>query len=193
MNKLIKQISYFVAFAVVNDKNTIVEMLQSSGIKVPIKVSDNDLIDLVFQSFDNAFFKVKFENYLKNRFNEKSNQNFKNSVGPTTATSGSSFWSGFNASAITGLVSTGLGFLSSSQQGKDARAVAGEQAKSNLAIATANLEANKTQLEIAKLQLAAAQSAPKSNNTALYAILGIVGLVVIVGGILVVKKMNSSK
>jgi hypothetical protein len=182
MDKLIVQISYFVAYAVVNDKNTIVEMLKSSGIKVPIKVSDKGLIDLVFKSFDNTFFRTKFENYLKSKYSE--NKEFSNSDG---------FWSSFNASAVTGLVSTGLGFLSSSQQGKDARAVASEQAKSNLAIATANLEANKTQLEIAKLQLAAAQSAPKSNNNALYMVLGIVGLLVIVGGILVVKKMNSNK
>lgn len=193
MNKLIKQLSYFVAFAVVNDQNTIVEMLKSSGVKVPIKVSNEILIDLVFNNFNNKIFIQKFENYIKIKYSENIDNSYSNNTGPSVSSSGSSFWSGFNASAVTGLVSTGLGFLSSSQQGKDARAIASEQSKSNLAIATANLEANKTQLEIAKLQLAAAQSAPKSNNTALYVVLGIVGVVVIVGGILVVKKMNSSK
>ena len=192
MDKLIAQLSYFVAFAVVNDRNNVISMIEKTNVKILPTISNEDLIDVVFNlMYTNSQFKNEFTTYIKTKFNENLDNSFKNTHGDTT--SGSSFWGGFNASAITGLVSTGLGFLSSSQAGKDARAVAATNAKNNLALATANLESNKTQLEIAKLQLEAQKLQPGTNNTLLYVVLGIVGLVVVVGTVLIVKKQNNGK
>lgn len=197
MDKLIAQLSYFVAFAVVNDRNNVISMIEKTNVKILPTISNEDLIDVVFNlMYTNSQFKNEFTTYIKTKFNENLDNSFKNSPGDlatTATTSGSSFWGGFNASAITGLVSTGLGFLSSSQAGKDARAVAATNAKNNLALATANLESNKTQLEIAKLQLEAQKLQPGTNNTLLYVVLGIVGLVVVVGTVLIVKKQNNGK
>ena len=197
MDKLIAQLSYFVAFAVVNDRNNVISMIEKTNVKILPTISNEDLIDVVFNlMYTNSQFKNEFTTYIKTKFNENLDNSFKNMPGDlatTETTSGSSFWGGFNASAITGLVSTGLGFLSSSQAGKDARAVAATNAKNNLALATANLESNKTQLEIAKLQLEAQKLQPGANNTLLYVVLGIVGLAVVVGTVLIVKKQNNGK
>lgn len=198
MDKLIAQLSYFVAFAVVNDRNNVISMIEKTNVKILPTISNEDLIDVVFNlMYTNSQFKNEFTTYIKTKFNENLDNSFKNTPGdltpPPATTTGSSFWGGFNASAITGLVSTGLGFLSSSQAGKDARAVATTNAKNNLALATANLESNKTQLEIAKLQLEAQKLQPGANNTLLYVVLGIVGLVVVVGTVLIVKKQNNGK
>lgn len=170
MKNQIDQLAYFVAFAVVNDRQTVIDLLHNNNIPVDINhVSDEKLVSTVINGlYSSEKLRKDFSNYISEITN---NLKFSSADG--------GFWSGFNASAVSSLVGTGLGFLASTQSSNDQKNAAQAQANANLALAQATKESNATQLEIAKLQLEAAKSKPQTNNTVLYAVLGVSGALVL--------------
>lgn len=198
MNDL-NNLSNSVAFFVLTDKKGIVTLLKNNGLVFDENHTSNEkLINMIFNSlYENNEFKDNFLMYLNSKTNQ---QNYANITGPLfTATtlpsfnptsssaslsgSSSGFFSGFNASSVTSLVGTGLSFLSSSQAGKDQRAIAEANAQAAIANAQSQTELIKAQLALEQLKLQNNQAQPVKNNTLLYVGLGI-GAVVLVGGLI---------
>lgn len=213
MNNL-NNLSNSVAFFVLTDKNGIVTLLKNNGLVFDENhTSDAKLINMIFNSLyeDNAF-KDNFLIYLNSKTD--SPKGFANGDGlfsstqlpsfnpPTNPTSSSSslggssggFFGGFNMNSVTSLVGTGLGFLSSSQAGKDQRAIAEANAQAAIANAQSQTEAIRGQLALEELRLNSLKAQvppPAKNNTLLYVGLG-VGAIVLIGGLIfaITKKAN---
>lgn len=207
MNDL-NNLSNSVAFFVLTDKNGIVTLLKNNGLVFDENhTSDAKLINMIFNSLyeDNAF-KDNFLVYLNSKTD--SPKGFANATGlfqatplptftaPTSSTAnvGSSsggFFGGFNMNSVTSLVGTGLGFLSSSQAGKDQRAIAEANAQAAIANAQSQTELIRAQLALEQIKLQNTQAQPAKNNTLLYVGLG-VGAIVLIGGLIfaITKKSN---
>jgi len=167
MKSNLDNLSYVLAFAVVNDRENLIELLWKNGVPVDSEnISPEKLTEVCMNLL---FVSEKFRNDFLKFISEQTGY---------SAAEGSSFWDGANAGMVSGLINTGLGFLANTQISKDQKSAASAQAKANLALAQAQSESNKTQLEIAKLQLAAAQLKPQ-NNTVLYIVLGLAGAAVL--------------
>ncbi len=208
MNDL-NNLSNSVAFFVLTDKNGIVTLLKNNGLVFDENhTSDAKLINMIFNSLyeDNAF-KDNFLIYLNSKTD--SPKGFANGDGlgfspvplptftaPTSSTAnvGSSsggFLGGFNANSVVSLLNTGLGFLGSSQAGKDQRAIAEANAQAAIANAQSQTELIRAQLALEQLKLQNTQAQPTKNNTLLYVGLG-VGAIVLIGGLIfaITKKSN---
>lgn len=198
MNNL-KNLSDTIAFVVLNDRPGVIALLKTNGLVFDENHTSNEkLVTMIFNSlYDNSDFKNNFLTYL----DAKAKDNFANASGlfestplptftaPTSSSSslgtssGGGFFSGFNANTITSLVGTGLGFLSSSQAGKDQRAIAEANAQAAIANAQSQTELIRAQLALEQLKLQNVQAQPIKNNTLLYVGLG-VGAVVLIGGLI---------
>ena len=207
MNDL-NNLSNSVAFFVLTDKNGIVTLLKNNGLVFDENhTSDEKLINMIFNSLyeDNAF-KDNFLIYLNSKTD--SPKGFANATGlfestplptftaPTSssanvASNSGGFFSGFNVGSLTSLVGTGLSFLSSSQAGKDQRAIAEANAQAAIANAQSQTELIRAQLALEQLKLQNTQAQPAKNNTLLYVGLG-VGAIILVGGLIftITKKSN---
>lgn len=215
MNNL-NNLSNSVAFFVLTDKNGIVTLLKNNGLVFDENhTSDAKLINMIFNSLyeDNAF-KDNFLIYLNSKTNspkgyanDESFANFSSTPlpsfnppkNPTSSSanvggSSSGFFGGFNINSVTSLVGTGLSFLSSSQAGKDQRAIAEANAQAAIANAQSQTESIRGQLALEELRLNSLKAQvppPAKNNTLLYVGLG-VGAVVLIGGLIfaITKKSN---
>lgn len=198
-----QNLSYVIAYAVVNDKQDLINFLSENAIIVKEKITDKELTSLVISALASS---VKVQENFLTWIEFKARQNrFSNSTGyfstlptfspsvtgttsgsTTTSTSTSSgFWSGFDAGAVTGILTSGLSLFGGLSQSKDQRKAMESQANAQIALAQAQQSGNLTQLEIAKLQLQAAQasgSKPKS-NTALI-VVGVVGGLAVLGTVI---------
>lgn len=198
-----QNLSYVIAYAVVNDKQDLINFLSENAIIVKEKITDEELTSLVISALASS---VKVQENFLTWLEFKARQNrFSNSTGyfstlptfspsvtgttsgsTTTSTSTSSgFWSGFDAGAVTGILTSGLSLFGGLTQSQDQRKAMEAQANAQIALAQAQQSGNLTQLEIAKLQLQAAQasgSKPKS-NTALI-VFGVVGGLAVLGTVI---------
>lgn len=177
-------LSDVIAYVILNDRDNIINLLSQNGMIVNPQESNEKLVSKLMNLLsENEKFRQIFVSYLKESFGLVE---FSNAEGSSTG-----FFSGFNAGSVVSLVGTGLGFLSSSQSSKDQRATAEANANATLAAAVAQSNVSKTNLEIARLQLEAAKLKPTSNNTLLYAGIG-VGVVVVLGLVIfaVTRKSN---
>lgn len=198
-----QNLSYVIAYAVVNDKQDLINFLSENAIIVKEKITDEELTSLVISALASS---VKVQENFLTWLEFKARQNrFSNSTGyfstlptfspsvtgttsgsTTTSTSTSSgFWSGFDAGAVTGILTSGLSLFGGLTQSQDQRKAMEAQANAQIALAQAQQSGNLTQLEIAKLQLQAAQasgSKPKS-NTALI-VVGVVGGLAVLGTVI---------
>lgn len=203
MNSQDQNLSYVIAYAVVNDKQDLINFLSENAIIVKEKITDEELTSLVISALASS---VKVQENFLTWLEFKARQNrFSNSTGyfstlptfspsvtgttsgsTTTSTSTSSgFWSGFDAGAVTGILTSGLSLFGGLTQSKEQRKAMEAQANAQIALAQAQQSGNLTQLEIAKLQLQAAQasgSKPKS-NTALI-VVGVVGGLAVLGTVI---------
>jgi hypothetical protein len=193
MNTDIQNLSYVISFAILNDKNSLINFLLSNSVPVKESVTNEELTAIVVNSLaGNPKIQQNFITWIK----EKSSGGYSNSIGSSvlsgatssTTTSGSGFWSGFDAGAVTGLLSSGLGIFGSLTASKEQRKAIEAQANAQLAAAQAQAGSDSTQLEIAKLQLLAAQGKPSSNNTVLIIVGVVVGLGILGGVIYAVTR-----
>lgn len=198
-----QNLSYVIAYAVVNDKQDLINFLSENAIIVKEKITDEELTSLVISALASS---VKVQENFLTWLEFKARQNrFSNSTGyfstlPTfspsvtgttsgttsTSTSTSSgFWSGFDAGAVTGILTSGLSLFGGLTQSKEQRKAMEAQANAQIAAANAQATSDMTQLQIAQLQLQAAQasgSKPKS-NTALI-VVGVVGGLAVLGTVI---------
>lgn len=179
MEPILSQLSYFVPLAVVNDRNNILQLFTKNKIVVDPNISDESLTELIMnQVFDSENFRIIFDKYIKDVAKQMGYQN----------AAGEGFFSqsgGF--SSVSSLLVSGLGYLGATQVSKDQKAIANSQAQSNLALAQAQMQSSQTNLEIAKLQLEAAKANPQ-NNTILYVVLAVAGLLAIGGVVFAVTR-----
>lgn len=202
MNNL-NNLSNSVAFFVLTDKNGIVTLLKNNGLVFDENHTSNEkLINMIFNSlYENNEFKDNFLMYLNSKTSQQKYANFnpiplpsfnppKNPTSSTANVGSSSggFFGGFNMNSVTSLVGTGLGFLSSSQAGKDQRAIAEANAQAAIANAQSQTELIKAQLALEQIRLQTIQAQPPKNNTLLYVGLGVVGVVLIGGLIFAITK-----
>ena len=201
-------LSNSVAFFVLTDKNGIVTLLKNNGLVFDENhTSDAKLINMIFNSlYEDNDFKNNFLIYLNSKTD--SPKGFANATGLFQATplptfnaptqsstnvgsNSSGFFGGFNINSVTSLVGTGLSFLSSSQAGKDQRAIAEANAQAAIANAQSQTELIRAQLALEQLKLQNTQAQPTKNNTLLYVGLG-VGAIVLIGGLIfaITKKSN---
>lgn len=198
-----QNLSYVIAYAVVNDKQDLINFLSENAIIVKEKITDEELTSLVISALASS---VKVQENFLTWLEFKARQNrFSNSTGyfstlptfspsvtgttsgsTTTSTSTSSgFWSGFDAGAVTGILTSGLSLFGGLTQSKEQRKAMEAQANAQIAAANAQATSDMTQLQIAQLQLQAAQasgSKPKS-NTALI-VVGVVGGLAVLGTVI---------
>ncbi len=187
-------LSDVIAYVILNDRDNIITLLSQNGMIVNPQESNEKLVSKLMNLLsEDENFRQIFTSYLKESFGLVGFSNapgdLSTAVTPSTTSTG--FFSGFNVGSVVSLVGTGLGFLSSSQSSKDQRATAEANANATLAAAVAQSNVSKTNLEIARLQLEAAKLKPASNNTLLYAGIG-VGVVVVLGLVIfaVTRKSN---
>lgn len=176
MNSQDQNLSYVIAYAVVNDKQDLINFLSENAIIVKEKITDEELTSLVISALASS---VKVQENFLTWLEFKARQNrFSNSTGyfstlptfspsvtgttsgsTTTSTSTSSgFWSGFDAGAVTGILTSGLSLFGGLTQSNDQRKAMEAQAKAQIALAQAQAGSDATQLQIAQMQLAAAQA-----------------------------------
>lgn len=183
MEKQFQILSDVIAYVILYDRESIITLLSQNGMIVnPLDSNEKLVSKLMNLLSEDEMFRKTFTAYLEESFGINEFSNAEGSTG---------FFSGFNAGSVVSLVGTGLGFLSSSQSSKDQRATAEANANATLAAAVAQSNVSKTNLEIARLQLEAAKLKPTTNNTLLYAGIG-VGVVVVLGLVIfaVTRKTN---
>lgn len=203
-----QNLSYVIAYAVVNDKQDLINFLSENAIIVKEKLTDEELTSLVISALassvkvqENFLEWIEYKSKSAKHFNTfgnlptySSSLNYQSNLIPSGTTSGSTatststssgFWSGFDAGAVTGVLTSGLSLFGGLTQSKDQRKAMEAQANAQIALAQAQQSGDLTQLEIAKLQLQAAQasgSKPKS-NTALI-VFGVVGGLAVLGTVI---------
>lgn len=198
-----QNLSYVIAYAVVNDKQDLINFLSENAIIVKENITDEELTSLVISALASSV-KVQ-ENFLVWVEFKSKNSLFSNSTGyfsglptfsptlttttptPTTTTSTSSgFWSGFDAGAVTGILSSGLNLFGSLTTSKEQRKALEAQANAQIAAANAQATSDMTQLQIAQLQLQAVQAGVKpgaKSNTTLI-VVGVVGGLAVLGTVI---------
>lgn len=207
MNLDTQNLSYIIAFSILKDKEGLVDFLSTNAVIVKPEITDEELSALLISALSSSQ-KIQ-ENFiswveLKTRKNSHSNFKFQNpgydfsssvssgtTLAPTsstaTTTSSSGFWSGFDAGAVTGFLSSGLNLFGSITSSKEQRKALEAQANAQIAASNAQANSDMTQLQIAQLQLQAAQSSGGKNtsgsNTTLI-IVGIVGGLAILGTVI---------
>ena len=199
-----KNLAYIIAFAIVNDKQGLINFLSENAVIVKEKITDQELTTLVINSL-NSSVKVQ-ENFIA-WISEKTNNGYANTTGfsaptvsstlgwnstliPTSGTSttattstSSGFWSGFDAGAVTGILTSGLSLFGGLTQSKEQRKALEAQANAQIAAANAQSNSDLTQLEIAKLQLQATlagKNGSSGSNTTLI-VIGVIGGLAILG------------
>jgi len=174
MDKNFKNLSSVVSQAILYDRNGIISLLENNGVIIfdSDHIKSEKLVTIIFKNLENVKFQDVFLNYIKEKFQ------FSNADG---------FFSGFNASAITGLVSSGLSFLGNSSASKDQKSIAEINAQAAITSAQSQAQIAATQLQIAQLNLEASK-APKTDNTKLYVGIGIASVVVVGLLIFAIKK-----
>jgi len=193
MNSDIENLSYVISFTILKDKNGLISFLSSNSVPLKENITDEELVTVVINSLQgNPKLQENFLNWIE----QKTSKGYSNVIGSSvlaganssSSTSSSGFWSGFDSSAVTGLLSSGLNVFASLTSSKEQRKALEAQAKAQLAQAQAQAGSDATQLEIAKLQLLAAQQKPSSNNTTLIIVGVVVGLGILGGVIYAVTR-----
>lgn len=208
MNSEYQNLSYIIAYAVVNDKEDLINFLTENAILVKDNISDKELTSLVVSALSSSQ-KVQqnFISWIEYKSGKSTHSNstgyfsslpsfdsslFGSTSGtssttstPTTTSTSSGFWSGFDAGAVTGILTTGLSFFGGLTQSKEQRKALEAQANAQIAAANAQATSDMTQLQIAQLQLQAAQAGktgPKPNTTLI--VVGIVGGLAVLGTVI---------
>lgn len=173
----IKNLGAIIALSVANDRPALMQLLRNSGFMISDNVSDEDLVEATVNGLrDVPAFRAEFQQWIG------ASATYSNGEG--------GFWSGFDASAVSGLVSTGLGLFGAIKTADANASAVKANANAQLAVAQANAANNQTALQIAQLQLEAAKIKP-ANNTALYVVLGLVGVMLIGGVVFLVTRKSS--
>lgn len=198
MENQIQNLSDVIAYAVINDRDNLLQFIQSQGIPIDKKtILDTDITYIIVNSIsENASFLENFQKWLST----KMPSNFSNSDGgadgfggSSTSSSGGSFWGGSTFGSITGLVSSGLGLFGSLAMSKEQRKAAEAAANAQISASQSNAQSNMTQLQIAQTMLEAEKikaSNPQKMNTGLVIGLVVVGFVVLGGVIFAVTRKN---
>lgn len=203
MNLQYQNLSYVIAYAVVNDKQDLINFLSENAIIVKENITDEELISLVISALASSVkvqenfliwleFKTNTNKHLNSTgfvnpgFDFSTSVSGGNTLTTTTSSTSSGFWSGFDAGAVTGILTSGLGLFGSLTQSKEQRKALEAQANAQIALAQAQAGSDATQLQIAQMQLAAAQANVNksgSSNTVLI-IVGVVGGLAILGTVI---------
>jgi len=190
-----KNLSYIIAFAVINDKQDLINFLSSNAVIVKANVSDDELTSIAVNALSSS---TKLQQNFLDWIALKTNKGYANSNGyfsnlpsfdtsvgvgggSTSSSSSSGFWSGVDAGAVTGILSAGLNLFGGLTQSKEQRKALEAQAKAQIAQANAQANSDLTQLEIAKLQLQASlankQTSGSSNTIVIVGV--VVGLAIL--------------
>lgn len=197
----IKQLGNTVGFVVGINRPAVISLLRANDVNVTAKTDVKSVMEVCINriindpSFNKAFdalAKKTARDYIKV---SKSEKNYSNFVMPTIdipqtnvqpQTQSSFDWGGL----ASGVLSSGLGIFSQIQSTKAQEKLANQQAKVAELEAQSALNTAQAQIEIEKLRLQQlqAQKAGGTGNTLVYVGIGLVGLLVVGGIILAVKK-----
>lgn len=178
----INKLAYVIGFAVGRDKEGVLSFLADNLIIAASDISNPDLIALLTESFSND--PTLFDRFIV--WVDDRSRTYKNAVGMSSGSGsastggGSSFWEGFNASAITGLLGQGVNAWAGIKASQNNMNAVNSQANIASMNASSQSQSNAMALQLAQMQLAA-QQAPKQggSNTGLYIGLGVAGVVVV--------------
>ena len=203
MNPEDQNLSYIIAYAVVNDEQDLINFLSENAIIVKENITDEEINSLVISALASSVkvqenfliwleFKTNTNKHLNSTgfvnpgFDFSTSVSGGNTLTPTTSSTSSGFWSGFDAGAVTGILTSGLGLFGSLTQSKEQRKALEAQANAQIAAANAQANSDMTQLQIAQLQLKAAQAGikPRAKSNTTLIIVGVVGGLAVLGTVI---------
>lgn len=184
-------LSYVIAYAVINDRENLLNFIQSQGVPIDkANILDSDITHIVVNSIaESATFSENFQKWLASKIPPQysNSDGGTDGFGSSSSDTGSSFWGGSTFGSITGLVSTGVGLFASLSLSKEQRRAT--EAAANAAILNAQTaqQSNLTQLQIAQTMLEAEKVKamnPKGGiSTGLVIGIGLIS-VLILGGVI---------
>ena len=143
-----QNLAYIIAFAIVNDKQDLMNFLSENAVILNPNLTDEELTTVVINAL-NSSSKVQenFISWIAEKTNNgyanfgetlptfSSSLNYNSTLLPITGTSAtttstsSGFWSGFDAGAVTGILTSGLSLFGGLTQSKEQRKALEAQTK----------------------------------------------------------------
>lgn len=193
MTRAERNVATLVAVSVLADKPGVIALLNSRGMPTDPDATREDVADKTIAAMSDDAFRGAYVNWIRTRRPFKTDGylndtgmfttsqvsggalDLTNSSYQSPASNSGGFFSGFDANAALGLLTTGAGIWGSIKTAETNADAIRAQANAQIKAAQANTQATLAALELEKARLAA-QRTPTKNNTVLYVVLGLAGV-----------------